>query len=1628
EMSGQAPVRDQTSGCVLWLLICKTARFQLCNALTIVIIIAGPIGVFLIYSATVLVPAHESEVPMNFTTEVPYIYYSPRNFVIDGVINEVVRNVKAKGSFGYSRASSLNDALRFKDGFVGIEFEDSFGEISELPNKVKVALRFPLHLRTKPKLHWGTEVIYKHRYLSMDAYLGEGFLQVQVMLSRALIRAKNEGALLPEVELIHFPNSRHQRHSWHEKRLSMGWFLFLPFTISAAYLAQMIVVEKEEHLNEMLQLLGVRVWIHWLSWFVVAFALFTIPTVVVVMLLKWRFYPLSAWTLVLFFFFVYIVELLCSTFMICAIFSDPISVQVAILALHLMSWLPWRLLIMGYQADFLRFIMASLFLNSSLTIGMEELRENETLWSGMNWGNLFLASDRDDAYTLGILLVTMMVGSVVRILICAYVEELNGVRKKKWYYPVQPSFWCRRCNRDSDVEKQEDEGNPTPSPKSRTLVVRARNLAKIYNGVRVVDNFTMDFYQDEITVFLGHHDSGKTTIFMMLAGIQKPSHGGVTINGFDLVTERWRARQSLSLCPQNNVLFEKQKVRWHLNFYSRMKGMNRTEAALETDKYLEAGHLQEYAKSKVMELSSGMKRMLSLCCSLCGHSKLLLLDEPGTSLDPLVRRAMWDLLRRERMGRCILVNTHHMLEAEVLADRIVLMCDGSVFGYGTTSFLTQIADEGAAYLLTCTKVDTCLAGDVTRFLQRRLPDIKLDAEDNTYVSYELPMQFMDQFSDLFDDLEEAMDQLGIMEFFVSAPTLSTVFLRIGAELKERRDRSITLRRISRSTSMSSLLNLLPTFEYREDNDLARTCNHWRAVMLKKWRFTVYYKKFFTMIILLPFITCLLVFIVELIIFAIDFNGPPLQVTDLSNYSAPTVAIGSSGNTELAKVYEQMALSKGAVVKITEDGKTFYNYFRRDEARMHQSFVAALSFKAGGTRVIAWENQKLEHGSPLALGLAYDALARWLAQMEIEIVNKPRRDGFASVLASLGRSSTVELASLVLLYLILATATFTLMPVLERRSDMHHLQLISGVSRTAYWVSHMVWDFCVFILMILTLVLASGLISSSSLPLFILLLAFGFSVITFTYLLCLLSTDPGRLFSIVLYVNMLGKWSDPELPMQVHRCRNYIFCYLLSFTGVLALFIHPNTNERRFAVLEPLLMLLPHYALFSDLSDNMTEVQYLFFTGMLYLLLILLAWVPRRINYLFKYFRNESIEPKSGDEDIDVSRVRHRVSYITGQLLKTCPLVLRKVSRRYGDLVAVRCLTLDLNPSECVGLLGRNGAGKTSTLNMIVGKRAITTGRIHIMGNSMKSQPRSCFHHVGFCPREPQMAYYLTGREMLRFTCLINGIRRGLIKDIVDEMEEKYVLGQRLDRLIETYNSGTKRKLMIALASLAPTLICLDEPTAGVDVSAKYDIWHMIDCLRLAGRCILFTSHSTDECEMLCTSLGILDRGSMLCYGMLARLRRRFDKGIFVKVKVGTLAELAEIEVEVEKFTKVARVQAPRTTTIGSLHLSLMHSLTFLNTRDFDEDFTTESSVRKDYERLLRAVEHEFSTDHPYSTVRQRLVFRGMITFFFPKDSIKYSEIFSYMEECKTRLQILYYSISHTNLEDVFLEFVTRHNQ
>jgi ABC-2 type transport system ATP-binding protein len=206
------------------------------------------------------------------------------------------------------------------------------------------------------------------------------------------------------------------------------------------------------------------------------------------------------------------------------------------------------------------------------------------------------------------------------------------------------------------------------------MIVTER-LGKNYGRKRVLRDMSMLAKRDEITLLVGPNGAGKTTTMKVLAGLVRPSNGNARINSFDVVRDRIRAQRALSYLPQRPNFHPRLTCAEILRFYARLRGITlpRCEAMLD-----QTG-LREFERVRIGELSGGTRQRLGLALLLLPDAPVLLLDEPGLSLDPTWRKRLQETLRFEAArGKAVLVTTHLVAEWNNVAHRCLLCCDGKI--------------------------------------------------------------------------------------------------------------------------------------------------------------------------------------------------------------------------------------------------------------------------------------------------------------------------------------------------------------------------------------------------------------------------------------------------------------------------------------------------------------------------------------------------------------------------------------------------------------------------------------------------------------------------------------------------------------------------------------------------------------------------------------------------------------------------------------------------------------------------------------------------------------------------------------------------------------------------------------
>lgn len=194
-------------------------------------------------------------------------------------------------------------------------------------------------------------------------------------------------------------------------------------------------------------------------------------------------------------------------------------------------------------------------------------------------------------------------------------------------------------------------------------------------------------------------------------------------------------------------------------------------------------------------------------------------------------------------------------------------------------------------------------------------------------------------------------------------------------------------------------------------------------------------------------------------------------------------------------------------------------------------------------------------------------------------------------------------------------------------------------------------------------------------------------------------------------------------------------------------------------------------------------------------------------------RSSSQSMNTDDEDDDVKREKELINNMEPSDYKNHTLVMKNVTKYYKNFLAVNQLSVGIKSSECFGLLGVNGAGKTSTFRMLTGDAKISDGDAFVQELSLKTKMEKVHKRIGYCPQFDALIEELTGRETLKLFALCRGIPKYTIDDVIRKLARDFNFTKYLDKLVRTYSGGNKRKLSTAVALLGnPVIIYLDVRT------------------------------------------------------------------------------------------------------------------------------------------------------------------------------------------------------------------------
>ena len=222
--------------------------------------------------------------------------------------------------------------------------------------------------------------------------------------------------------------------------------------------------------------------------------------------------------------------------------------------------------------------------------------------------------------------------------------------------------------------------------------------------------------------------------------------------------------------------------------------------------------------------------------------------------------------------------------------------------------------------------------------------------------------------------------------------------------------------------------------------------------------------------------------------------------------------------------------------------------------------------------------------------------------------------------------------------------------------------------------------------------------------------------------------------------------------------------------------------------------------------------------------------------------------------------------------------IKGLKKSYNNTPALKGVDIEISKGEFFGLLGPNGAGKTTTINILTGLVFKDAGTCLVFEKDIVKDYRYTRSKIGIAAQELSVDWFFTIEKLLYFQAGYYGISTKKANTKVDELLERLGLDKKRDSRLRQLSGGMKRRFQIAKALVHdPDILILDEPTAGVDVELRHDLWKYLKELHKKGKTILLTTHYIEEAELLCDNVAIIDEGTILKEGSPKQLTKELGK-------------------------------------------------------------------------------------------------------------------------------------------------------
>nr|XP_055071071.1 uncharacterized protein abca12 [Misgurnus anguillicaudatus] len=661
-----------------------------------------------------------------------------------------------------------------------------------------------------------------------DAYISatntmrysRGFVYLQESIERSIIEMQTGKPMDgPAVQMQAFPYPCYYKDEYlNSIAFAFPMALMISWVLFVANFVKKLVHERELRLHEYMKMMGVNPMSHFFAWFIES-AVFLLATVflLTIILKAGGILPHSDGFVLLLYLCDYGLSVLAISFLVSSFFDKTNIAGLSGSLIYVICFFPFLVLI--NLEDNLSFSVKSalsLFSPTCFSYASQYISRYEKQEEGIQWSNMYVSPLAGDTSSFGWLCWLLLIDSMVYFIIGVYIRMVfpgkYGIGYP-WYFPFTRAFWadvfscCIKAPKKTgrgllftNMMQEHNIKNDKNKGKSNSLAngeedfsqlpvgVSLYGLTKTYDNRHAVDNLNLTFYEGHVTSLLGHNGAGKTTTMSLLTGLFSPTSGTIEVYGMDMQTFIDDVRKEMGVCMQYDVLFDHLTTKEHLLLYAQIKSPQWTkhEVNEQVRKTLKETGMYAHRHKRVGTLSGGMKRKLSISIAFIGGSRLVVLDEPTTGVDPCSRRSIWDIVLQHKQERTIILSTHHLDEAEVLSDRIAFLERGGLKCCGSPFYLKDKMAKG--YNLTLTKrvqphdsKEKFDGEQLKEFIQSYMPEAQQKEGDVGDLVYSLPpysLQNAAAYQSLLTSLDQNLDKLQLGCYGISDTTLEEVFLQL----------------------------------------------------------------------------------------------------------------------------------------------------------------------------------------------------------------------------------------------------------------------------------------------------------------------------------------------------------------------------------------------------------------------------------------------------------------------------------------------------------------------------------------------------------------------------------------------------------------------------------------------------------------------------------------------------------------------------------------------------------------------------------------------------------------------------------------------------------------------------------